>query len=286
ITIPAGSNIVLAMHYPHGSIGETDQSTIKFYFYEEEVEHREVSTYPLIQNWSFFLPANQETEVSATFSNFQEDVSLLSAFPHMHLLGEHIKSYAITPESEEIPLINIPHWDFEWQEFYFFQQLQRIPAGSTLHGEGTYNNSSENHHNPNDPPIGVGPGLNTSDEMFLVYYHYLPYLAGDELLDIEDLTSLPTHLNEVSLKASSSVTVFPNPASEEVNFKLDLDQSAKVSLSVYSTQGRLISKVIERQNTPQGTSTSRFDSSELTSGLYYYSLVVNGEAYSGQFMIK
>ncbi|MGB0422776.1 MAG: hypothetical protein ACPGED_00570, partial [Flavobacteriales bacterium] len=39
ITIPSGSNIVLAMHYPHGSLGETDQSTIKFYFYEEEVEH-------------------------------------------------------------------------------------------------------------------------------------------------------------------------------------------------------------------------------------------------------
>ena len=286
ITIPAGSNIVLAMHYPHGSLGETDQSSIKLYFYEDDVDHREVSTYPLIQNWSFFLPANQETEVSATYSNFNVDFSILSAFPHMHLIGDNITSYAVTPEEDLIPLINIPHWDFEWQEFYFFQELQRVPAGSTLHGTGSYNNTSENHHNPNDPPLAVGPGLNTSDEMFLVYYHYLPYLEGDELLDIEALTSLPTHLYEVPMENGSTVSVFPNPASNLVNFELNLIASSTVSLSIYSSQGQIVSEVLQNQNTPAGINRTVYDSSKLLSGLYYYSLMVNGAAYSGQFLIN
>ena len=159
-------------------------------------------------------------------------------------------------------------------------------ALATLDSEESYNNTSENHHNPNDPPLAVGPGLNTSDEMFLVYYHYLPYLEGDELLDIEALTSLPTHLYEVPMENGSTVSVFPNPASNLVNFELNLIASSTVSLSIYSSQGQIVSEVLQNQNTPAGINRTVYDSSKLLSGLYYYSLMVNGAAYSGQFLIN
>ncbi|MEO1259207.1 MAG: hypothetical protein AAFZ15_10440 [Bacteroidota bacterium] len=63
---------------------------------------------------------------------------------------------------------------------YFFQKLQKLPAGSVLRSEGVYDNTTDNHDNPNDPPITVYRGLRTIDEMFLCYFIYATYQEGDE----------------------------------------------------------------------------------------------------------
>lgn len=230
VTIPAESNMVLAMHYPHGSAGQTDQTRLRMWFYPDEVNIREVSAAPVVQNWTFSLPPNQLTTVSDQFSAIPADISLLSIFPHMHMLGKSIESHVTTPQSTTIPLISIPNWDFHWQQFYTFPQLVRVPAGSTLHGSGVYDNTADNPNNPNDPPQMVGPGLNTSDEMFLIYYQFLPYMPGDEDINLEELSTLPMHLNEPTASAQHPIQVAPNPASDQLIFSLDLGAASTVSL--------------------------------------------------------
>ncbi|NQX92962.1 MAG: T9SS type A sorting domain-containing protein [Flavobacteriales bacterium] len=286
ITLPAGSNLVLAMHYPHGSAGEVDQSTIRVFFYDDEVDVREVNTFPVLQNWNFALAPNQVTEVDASFGGFATDVSVLSVFPHMHLLGKNILAYAETPDNEEIPFIRINHWDFEWQEFFFFDQIQRVPAGSTLHAEGSFDNSEDNSHNPNDPPIWVYPGLNTSDEMFLVYFHFLPYVEGDEDLDIEELTTLTTSVEDFEDETAEILSVFPNPSTDEVQFEFDLTYTSTVSLYVYDSQGQLVEKILDRATVSTGKNPVRWNHEEIPAGIYHYSLMINGAASSGRLAIK
>jgi len=46
VIIPAGSNLVLAMHFPEGSAGETDDTKVRLYFYEDDVPLREITTSP------------------------------------------------------------------------------------------------------------------------------------------------------------------------------------------------------------------------------------------------
>jgi len=284
ITLTAGSNIILALHYPHGSAGEVDQTKVKFYFYDEDVEVREFSTFPLLQNWNFNIEANTQEEVMATFGPTQQDLSVFSVFPHMHLVGEYIQAFAVSPDDVTIPLVRIPHWDFEWQEFYFFENLQHVPSGSTFYSNGTYNNTSSNPHNPNDPPQDIQPGLNTSDEMFLVYFHFTEYQEGDEDLQIEELVSLSTQ--ELLIDNNSSVSVYPNPASEEVTIDLGLLNTSKVSLFIYDHTGRLVEKIIERENLSPTESQVKWKTSAMTSGMYYYSAMIDGTPVTGGIVVR
>lgn len=286
MTLPAGSNIVLAMHYPHGSAGEVDQTKVRFYFYDDAAPMREVQTEPIISNWFFNIEANTIEEVSADYSFIPVDVSILSVFPHMHLIGESIESYAVSLDEDTIPLVNVPEWDFEWQQFYFFKHMQHLPAWSTIYGRGVYNNTSDNPFNPNDPPIDVGAGENTTDEMFLIYFHYTAYEEGDELYDMEELTSLPVGLMEQELGSSSKLSVYPNPASELVNFELKLQSDAIVSLYLYDVSGRLIDQVLNRQLIAPGTSRSSFCTSTLKTGVYYYSILIDGVPSAGKLLVE
>jgi hypothetical protein len=274
------------MHYPHGSAGEIDQTKIRLFFYDDDVEIREVLTYPLLSNWTFNIQANTQEEVMAQYGPIAQDLSVLSVFPHMHLLGEYINSYAVTGDNETIPLVKIPHWDFEWQEFYFFQNIQHVPSGSTFYANGTYNNTNTNPHNPNSPPQNVGAGLNTSDEMFLVYFHFLEYQEGDEDLNLTELTALPSSLTEVKVNEEAFINVYPNPASETVRFSFNLNSAASGSLYVYDGFGGIVNKVIDRESVAQGVSEYSMDVSSLSSGVYYYSVRIDGALKAGKFIVE
>ena len=130
----------------------------------------------------------------------------------MHLLGKTIKSYAITPTSDTIKFANIPHWDFHWQDFYFFKHMQKVPQGSKIKGVGVYDNTATNEHNPNNPPVMVTAGLNTNDEMFLVYFHYMLYQNGDENTKRMIAESWMKAQNEKSGKAPKSPSTAVNEA--------------------------------------------------------------------------
>lgn len=286
VTIPSGSNIILAMHYPHGSQGMTDQTKIRLWFYPDATPIREVSTASIIQNWSFMLPANQITEVAAQFNSIPADISVFSVFPHMHLLGESIESYGISPDNDSIPFIRINQWDFHWQQFYAFKNLLHVPANSTMYGRGVYNNTSGNMHNPNDPPQTVFPGLNTSDEMFLIYFQFLPYFPGDELIDLEELTQMPVVTNIGESQSSAGIHVFPNPARELVQFELTLQNAATASIYLYDLKGQLVDRVLHQVQLPPGVQQVPFSVGHLPSGAYIYSVNVGGEMGSGKLVIE
>lgn len=243
--IPANSNIVFALHYPEGSYGQFDSTKVIFHFYPNgETGIRQVSAAPIIQNWSFVLPPEQFTSVNGSYANIPVNISLLSVFPHMHLLGKSIKSYALAPTNDTIRFINIPDWDFHWQDFYMFKNMVKIPPGSTIKGEGVYDNTSANPHNPTLPPQTVYPGLNTLDEMFLIYFHYLPYVNGDELYDIEELTSLS--LADFDIPEKGEIDIYPNPMSDQLSIAIEGTQNLNtVSVSIYDLKGSLVKKIAQ-----------------------------------------
>jgi hypothetical protein len=279
MTMQAGSNIVFAMHYPEGSFGQFDSTKVIFHFYPQgETGIRQVSADPILQNWSFVLPPNQITAVNANYNNIPINISLLSIFPHMHLLGKSIRSYGLTPAQDTIRLIDIPKWDFHWQDFYMFKNMVMIPANSSLRANGFFDNTTGNFHNPNNPPITVYPGLNTTDEMFLVYMHYLPYQAGDELHNIEEMTALS--LTEYVQTSNQGLSIYPNPFSNSTVIELKgVLPHQRVSISIYDQQGRLVqslgqgvflegSQVVWDGNTSSGNAVKP--------GIYYISVLVEG----------
>ena len=61
--------------------------------------------------------------------------------------------------------MSITDWDFSWQEQYRYQDYIFLPAGTRLDASITWDNSSDNINNPNDPPIRVSWGRESGDEM-------------------------------------------------------------------------------------------------------------------------
>ncbi|MAB73970.1 MAG: hypothetical protein CMC99_03350 [Flavobacteriales bacterium] len=191
--IPAGADLLLQMHYGPSPIEETDLTEVNVFFAEEPIE-REVETGimgPQHLDQFFFLPANQERTFHGTM-DVAADLSLLSVAPHCHLIGVSWEVFATSPNNQDtIPLISIPSWDFNWQGFFTFPTLTKIPAGYTLHGIASYDNTSANPFNPNDPPQNVTFGEGTTDEMFFVFFDYVLYEEGDELIALGPSDDVP-----------------------------------------------------------------------------------------------
>ncbi len=280
ITMEAGAKIYFTMHYPDGSYGEFDSTKVIFHFYpKDETAIREVSAAAVIQNWNFSLPPNKKTAVSASYKALPSDISLLSVFPHMHLLGESIKAYGISPKNDTIKFIDVPKWDFHWQDFFFFKNIVFAPKGTVIKGEGIYDNTSDNPNNPNNPPITVVPGLNTANEMFLVYFHYMIHQAGDENYDMESL--ITASLNEALTIDKSILKVFPNPLKDKCQIILPSKIGELYNVVIYDIQGKSIKNLIKNQQSNSKEISLIWDGTndngeEVRKGIYFVSVNLGG----------
>ena len=100
---------------------------------------------------------------------------LMSFVPHMHVRGKAFKYELITADGKTETLLDIPHYDFNWQIQYQYAEPKFIPAGSKVRITAVFDNSPNNPANP-DPNKTVRWGPQTSDEMMIGYVeHFTPY---------------------------------------------------------------------------------------------------------------
>jgi hypothetical protein len=288
----AGSNVIFAMHYPHGSYGEWDSTKVNFYFYDEPVDDfREVYAVPLLSNWSFTIEAETVHTVEEDMT-IPIDWTFISALPHMHLLGESIETYGIDADDDTIPMVRIPKWDFEWQDIFYFRYFQPVMAGEKLYAKGVYNNTSANPFNPHTPPIDVSAGFDTEDEMFLIYYSFMVYEPGDEYVNQDSLNTifLTNEYEKLERENVNGINVYPNPFNDEISIAYELEQSSFVSIFVYDLNGQVVKKLI-REDQQSGAHSVKWDGtnaagSPVENGLYFYSMMIDGEHYSGRMIKK
>ncbi|MEX6688265.1 cytochrome c [Danxiaibacter flavus] len=136
---------------------------------------------------SFYIKANEKKTFTLDVKNPSEDFSIMYVWPHMHYIGKDFKAYLLTPAGDTTRLVHIPDWDFRWQEIYKFKKLVRVPKGSVIHIEGTYDNTAENPFNPHNPPQTVFSfgDMRSTDEMLTLMMVFLPYKPGDEAISLQ-----------------------------------------------------------------------------------------------------
>jgi hypothetical protein len=165
--LPAGSDIVLQMHYTtHGHATE-DKTSIGVVFSRGAVKKRVLTLQ--LTNSRFLIPPgdpNHRVEVHGTLPN---DALLLSFFPHMHLRGKTFEYNIVEPEGRVETLLRIPHYDFYWQLSYRLAEPIQLKAGTTLQAVATFDNSKNNPHNP-DPDSAVTWGEQTWAEMMVGFF--------------------------------------------------------------------------------------------------------------------
>ncbi len=167
--VPAGSDIILQMHYAvHGQYEATqDQTSIGLVFAKSPPSKRVLTLQ--LTNDHFSIPPgdpNYQVEVQGTIPN---DALLLSFFPHMHLRGKSFEYNIVEPHGRIRTLLKVPRYDFYWQLSY--REATPIPlrAGTHLQALATFDNSAGNLHNP-DPEATVTWGEQTWAEMMVGFF--------------------------------------------------------------------------------------------------------------------
>jgi hypothetical protein len=170
-----GSDLVVQVHYhPTGKV-EVDQSELGLYFVDKPVSESVKEEAKLVGSiWM----ANYEMDISAGEANYRrstaytlpKDVIMVGIVPHMHLLGKSMRVTATQPEQEPEVLIDIPEWNYNWQDEYYYEQPIRLRAGTRIVVEAVFDNSAANPSNPSSPPKRVTWGEETTDEMLFCFF--------------------------------------------------------------------------------------------------------------------
>jgi len=167
ILLPKGADIVLEVHYHKDGKPETDLTQVALYFNQGRIA-RPMHLFPLANTHLRIPPGDKSYELRASLPVIF-DATLLTVFPHMHVLGRRMTVTATLPDGTTKPLVDVPDWDFSWQGFYSYKQPVHLPAGSRVDLVAHYDNSTGNPLNPSSPPKLVTWGEQTTDEMCLCY---------------------------------------------------------------------------------------------------------------------
>lgn len=175
IQVEKGSRFVMQIHYNMlWGDPEPDWTEWHVRFTEEEPEWL-VDSRPFAHR-TLEIPAGDAQSVQErVFKNrTNEPWIVASVSPHMHLLGKSIRAEVFRAEGENTCLVDIPRWDFNWQQPYRIpkEQWLEIAPGDEIHLRCEYDNSPGNQPLMNGqtaPPKDVFWGDGTLDEMCLVY---------------------------------------------------------------------------------------------------------------------
>lgn len=163
-----GTDIILQVHYhPTGKV-ESDQGTIGLHFAKKPAKKILQGFFMGTTNLNI-APGKKEYKRHVDLT-LPVPVNLVGITPHMHYIGKEMKVVATTPKGKKIPLIWIKDWDFRWQGQYLYRGPVRLPAGTRIDMDSTYDNSDENPFNPSSPPKRVRYGDESTNEMCFVFF--------------------------------------------------------------------------------------------------------------------
>jgi hypothetical protein len=187
-----GTHLVFNLHYQANGTATTDKTRIGIWLHRGTITH--TATGPSVgmgteaflyngqeligrhsaQVTTDILPPGLKTvpDIPAGADNYRltqlaairQDMVLYSIQPHMHLRGRSAKYTAVFPDGREEVLLDVPHYDFNWQIVYEYAKPVTLPAGTIVRVEASWDNSTKNRYNPS-PDQEVRWGEQSWDEM-------------------------------------------------------------------------------------------------------------------------
>ena len=182
--VPAGWQFVFQMHYTTNGSPQKDRSAIGMLFEDpEKVTHR-LST-ANTANIEFEIPAYADDCKVEARKAFVRDTLLIGMYPHMHIRGKSFRYELTYPNGKKMILLDVPRYDFNWQNWFELETPLMIPAGSEMLCTAHFDNSDNNIFNP-DPTKPVYWGDQTWDEMMIGWYDVaLPKGEAEKLLAVQ-----------------------------------------------------------------------------------------------------
>ena len=175
ISIEEGSKIILQLHYnvrPE-QVDKSDQTRLEFSLADSVTAPAAYAPW-LNGTWpvaGMSIPAGAtgvvhtvEADPRGFFNVLNPTLELEDGFDihglmmHMHRLGRSGEVVLVKSDGTEIPLLNIPAWDFDWQFTYLLREPVRFDDGDALRLTCVFDNNAPD-------AVNVDWGEGTLDEM-------------------------------------------------------------------------------------------------------------------------
>jgi peroxiredoxin len=168
IHVPAGSRISFQMHYTPNGTAADDLSYIGLVWADSKTVKRKALSL-MAPNMAITIPPGADNHEIRSRFKVKRDMLLLNYFPHMHLRGKDFRFEVEYPDGTREILLDVPHYDFNWQLRYDLVEPKLLPKGSRIHCTAHFDNSAGNPFNP-DPTQTVRFGEQTWEEMMVGFF--------------------------------------------------------------------------------------------------------------------
>ena len=162
LRLRAGTVLTFQMHYTAHGHEMHDRSRVGFRFAPAPPQE-EIFASQFV-NGTFTIPAGEKDVAIPAEITAGQPVRIWGLFPHTHLRGTRWRYTLVKPDSTSEVILDMPHYDFNWQTYYLFDKPLDLPAGAKITSTAWYDNSATNKSNP-DPSKDVKWGDQTWDEM-------------------------------------------------------------------------------------------------------------------------
>jgi hypothetical protein len=176
IHLEAGTQVVMQIHYNLLSTKHvTDRTTADLFYSATPIPILSRASIAPVLNTTFLVPANTKQTVTADLTAPQGSYDVWGVVPHMHLHGTEIKVEIRHANGTTDCAVDIPQWNFHWQQFYYYKKPTKVVGGDVVHLECTFDNMQADEPIINGMQMPSGPltwGEKTTDEMCLSYLYF------------------------------------------------------------------------------------------------------------------
>ncbi len=167
--IKAGSKLFFQVHYITVGTKQLDRSELGLVFTDPQKVQYEVFTNSVKQRTFKIPPKAAHHRVTADSVRSPSESLLLTMMPHMHLRGAAFNYQLQYPNGTTETVLDVPHYDFNWQNAYRLATPLTMPAGTRLRCVAFFDNSENNLNNP-DFTKPVRWGLQLREEMMVGFF--------------------------------------------------------------------------------------------------------------------
>jgi peroxiredoxin/mono/diheme cytochrome c family protein len=202
--VPAGWKFIFQMHYTPNGRPQKDRSSIGLVFADPKtIKERLITTNTATFN--FEIPAGADNYKVEAQKKFAKDTLFIGMYPHMHMRGKDFRYELTYPDGKKEILLDVPRYDFNWQNWFKLEKPLLIPAGSNLLCTAHFDNSENNLCNP-DPTKPVRWGDQTWEEMMIGWYDVsFPKAEAQKFIDAQheaDRQELQKAIKQMQEKAA------------------------------------------------------------------------------------
>ncbi|MEO7086487.1 MAG: hypothetical protein ABI442_07385 [Gemmatimonadaceae bacterium] len=162
LRVRAGTVLTFQMHYTAHGHQMKDRTTVGFHF-AKGPPAEEIFASQFV-NGTLLLPAGAKDVAVPADITAGQPVKIWGMMPHTHLRGTRWQYKLEKPDGTSQVILDVPHYDFNWQTYYMFAKPLEIAPGDKISSMAWYDNSATNKNNP-DASKDVHWGDQTWEEM-------------------------------------------------------------------------------------------------------------------------